>query len=437
MKVSVFGLGYVGCVSAACLAAEGHDVIGVDVNPIKVELVNAGRSPIVERDMDSMVATAVTTGRLSATLDSRKAVLESEVSLICVGTPSNHDGSQNLSYLERVSGDIGESLKEKNGHVVVVRSTVPPGSTEKVVIPALERASGKTAGQHFGVCVNPEFMREGNAVHDFYHPSFVIVGEVFPHSSAQIISALYPMVSAPFIYTSARVAEMIKYVNNAWHAVKIAFANEIGTLCKENGIDGYELMDIFCRDTALNISTAYLKPGFAFGGSCLPKELRAINHQASRAGLRLPLLDSILPSNEAHIRRALELIVRSGKRKIGLLGLSFKEGTDDLRESPLVALAEVLIGKGYCLRIYDRNVSLAHLIGTNKEYIEREIPHIAQLLAGSATEVVEASEVIVIGHRAPEFRQALDTITDEQVVVDLVRIEGFSVNDDRYRGICW
>ncbi|MBN1979711.1 MAG: UDP-glucose/GDP-mannose dehydrogenase family protein [Anaerolineae bacterium] len=437
MKVSVFGLGYVGCVSAACLATEGHKVIGVDVNPVKVDLINAGKSPIVERDTDSMVAAAVKADRLSATLDSRKAVLESDISLVCVGTPSNHNGSQDLSYLERVSGDIGQSLKYKDGHSVVVRSTVPPGSTEQVVIPALEKASGKTAGQHFGVCVNPEFMREGNAVHDFYHPPFVVVGEVFPNTSAQAISALYHMLSAPFVYTSVRAAEMIKYVNNAWHALKVAFANEIGTLCKENGIDSHELMDIFCRDIVLNISTAYLKPGFAFGGSCLPKELRAINYQASRADLALPLLGSILPSNEAHIRRALELIVRSGKRRVGLLGLSFKAGTDDLRESPLVILAEWLIGKGYHLRIYDRGVSLAQLIGTNKEYIEREIPHIARLMMNSAKEVVASSEVIVVGNKSPEMHQALNDITDGQIVIDLARIEGFSITDDRYQGICW
>lgn len=439
MRVSVFGLGYVGCVSAACLASEGHDLIGVDVNPLKVEMVNAGQSPVVEKGMESLIATAISAGHLSATLDPAEAIGESELSLISVGTLSNHNGSQDLTYLRRVSREIGEALTGKNDrHCIAIRSTVLPGTTEEVIIPILEQASGKVVGRDFGVCVNPEFMREGNSVHDFYNPPFIIVGETTPDGSAETMATLYQALSAPFIRTSARAAEMIKYVNNAWHALKVTFANEIGTLCKENGIDSHELMDIFCRDTKLNISTAYLKPGFAFGGSCLPKEIRALEYQARHADLRLPLLESILPSNEAHLQRGLELIARTGKRKVGLLGLSFKAGTDDLRESPLVSLAERLIGKGYHLRIYDRDVSLARLTGANKGYIEREIPHIARLIADSAEEAIRASEVIVVGNRSPEFRRALTTVTDGQVIIDLVRIvEEHSSIHGKYDGICW
>ena len=438
MRVSVFGLGYVGCVSAASFAGDGHHVIGVDVNADKVEAINAGRSPIVEPGLDELLSRCASEGRLRATTDTAEAIRESEVSLLCVGTPSRKNGSLDLSYLERVSEQVGAALKDKAGyHVVVVRSTVLPGTTHEVVIPALERESGKKYGDGFGVSVNPEFLREGTALKDFRKPPLTLVGHNHAADASGTI-ALYQAIDAPLISTSIRVAEMMKYTSNTWHALKVVFANEIGNLCKKMNVDSHEVMDIFCRDEKLNLSSYYLKPGFAFGGSCLPKDVRALQYRAKEVDIELPLISQILPSNKAQIQQALDQMLDTGKKKIGLLGFSFKAGTDDLRESPIVILAEALLGKGVALRIYDKNVSMAKLVGANKEYIEKQIPHLSSLLCNTIEEVIDGSEVIVVGNQAPEFVEAVKQCRADQIVIDLVRlpIYGSAMKAD-YRGICW
>jgi GDP-mannose 6-dehydrogenase len=438
MKVSVFGLGYVGSVSAASLAADGHWVIGVDVNVDKVASINAGKSPIVEPGLEQMLSQGVAAGQLRATTDSADAIADSEVSLICVGTPSRKNGSLDLSYLERVAAQIGAALRDKpDYHVVVVRSTVLPGTTHGVVIPALERESGKKYGDGFGVSVNPEFLREGTALKDFRKPPLTLVGHNHAADASGTI-ALYQAIDAPLVSTSIRVAEMMKYTSNTWHALKVCFANEIGTLCKRLDVDSHEVMDIFCRDDKLNLSASYLKPGFAFGGSCLPKDVRALQYRAKEVDVELPVISSILPSNKLQIEHAFTQVMETGKKNIGLLGFSFKAGTDDLRESPLVILAEALLGKGCTLRIYDRNISLARLVGANKDYIDRQIPHLSSLLCETIAEVVDQSEVVIVGNQSPEFVDALMTTRSEQIVIDLVRVPVFgALVPAEYRGICW
>jgi GDP-mannose 6-dehydrogenase len=438
MRVSVFGLGYVGTVSAAALAAGGHHVVGVDVNPDKVAKVNAGKSPIVEPGLDELLDRAVSNGRLHAITDTAAAVASSDVSLLCVGTPSRKNGSLDLSYITRVCDELGAALRHKpDYHVVVVRSTVLPGTTHEVVIPALEAASGKKYGDGFGVSVNPEFLREGTALKDFRSPPLTLVGHNHAADASGTI-ALYAAIDAPLVSTSIRAAEMIKYTNNAWHALKVCFANEIGNLSKRLGIDSHEVMDIFCRDEKLNLSPNYLKPGFAFGGSCLPKDLRALQYRAKEVDIDLPLIQSILPSNKLQVQRAIDEVIDTGKKRIGMLGFSFKAGTDDLRESPLVILAETLLGKGLKLKIYDKNVSLARLVGSNKEYIEQQIPHLSALLCTTIDEVLGHSDVIVVGNQSPEFVEAMPMCRQDQIVIDLVRlpIDGRSFKAD-YRGICW
>jgi GDP-mannose 6-dehydrogenase len=438
MRVSVFGLGYVGCVSAASFAGDGHHVIGVDVNADKVAAINAGRSPIVEPGLDELLSRGASEGRLRATTSTAEAIQDSEVSLLCVGTPSRKNGSLDLSYLERVSEQVGAALKDKpEYHVVVIRSTVLPGTTHGVVIPALERESGKTYGDGFGVSVNPEFLREGTALKDFRKPPLTLVGHNHAADASGTL-ALYQSIDAPLVSTSICVAEMMKYTSNTWHALKVVFANEIGNLCKKMDVDSHEVMDIFCRDEKLNISSYYLKPGFAFGGSCLPKDVRALQYRAKEVDVELPLISQILPSNRAQIQQALDQVLDTGKKKVGLLGFSFKAGTDDLRESPIVILAEALLGKGVSLRIYDKNVSMARLVGANKEYIEKQIPHLSSLLCNTTEEVIDGSEVIVVGNQAPEFVEVVKGCRADQIVIDLVRlpIDGSAMNAD-YRGICW
>ncbi len=438
MKVSVFGLGYVGSVSAASFAADGHEVIGVDVNADKVAAVNDGRSPIVEPGLEEQLAEAVAAGRLRATTDTADAVRSTEVSLLCVGTPSRKNGSLDLSYLERVATQIGDVLKTKDAyHVVVVRSTVLPGTTHEVVIPALERSSGKKYGEGFGVSVNPEFLREGTALQDFRKPPLTLVGHNHAADASGTI-ALYQSIDAPLVSTSIRVAEMIKYTSNTWHALKVCFANEIGNICKKVGVDSHEVMDVFCRDEKLNLSPYYLKPGFAFGGSCLPKDVRALQYRAKEIDVDLPVISSILTSNRLQIDHALSEVLDTGRKRVGLLGFSFKAGTDDLRESPMVILAESLLGKGCSLKIYDRNVSIAKLVGSNKEYIEGQIPHLSSLLCDTVEEVIDDSEVIVVGNKSPEFTTALERCREDQIVIDLVRvpIPGALLKAE-YRGICW
>jgi len=436
-RVSVFGLGYVGAVSVACLAERGHSVIGVDVNADKVERIGAGRSPIIEAGLDELLRKGVSSGRVRATTDSAQAIAESDVSLVCVGTPSNANGSLDLSYVRRVSEMIGSELAAKSSyHVVVARSTMLPGSTESTVIPALAQRSGKRLGVDFGVCFNPEFLREGTSIADFDDPPFTVIGGN-DERAVTAVRELYAGIEAPLLCVSLREAEMVKYACNAFHGLKVAFANEIGNLCKQQGIDSHAVMDLFCRDGKLNLSPYYLKPGFAFGGSCLPKDLRALLYHGRQLDTRTPTLESILPSNERQIDIAYQMVRRTGCRRIGVLGFSFKAGTDDLRESPMVALIEMLIGKGYQVAVYDRNVSLANLHGANRAYIEQEIPHIAQLMRDSMAEVVDDSELLVIGNRSPEFKDALASLRDEQIVLDLVRISETLPDNPNYLGICW
>ena len=438
MNVSVFGLGYVGSVSAACFAADGHRVVGVDVNPDKVGSINEGRSPIVEKGLGDLIAQCAADGSLRATRETGDAVSQTDLSLICVGTPSRRNGSLDLTYLERVCEEIGHALRQRNGyHVAVVRSTVLPGTIHSVVIPALERTSGKRNGTDFGVAVNPEFLREGTAIHDFRHPPMTLIGHN-QSSDGNLTSALYSKVDAPLVTTAIRTAEMIKYASNTWHALKVCFANEVGNLCKRLEIDSHEVMDIFCRDEKLNLSSYYMKPGFAFGGSCLPKDVRAMQYRAKEVDLDMPVVQAILGSNSLQIQHALDQIIETGHKRVGLLGFSFKAGTDDLRESPLVILAEALLGKGYQLRIYDRNVSIARLVGANREYITQQIPHLSSLLCDSVREVIDGSDVLVVGNAAPEFADALRQTRPDQTVIDLVRVK-LNRNEipARYQGICW
>ena len=436
MKLSIFGLGYVGCVSAACFAKEGHTVTGVDVNTNKAEMINAGNSPIIEAGIGPLLDEVVKANRLSATTDSAAAVRNTDVSLVCVGTPSNTNGSLDLRYVTRVCEEIGAALKDKaERHVIVIRSTMLPGTIESVVIPTLEEHSIKRAGKDFGVCINPEFLREGSSLKDFYAPPFTLIGADDPETTATV-RELYSRIDAPVITTSVKTAEMVKYVCNCFHALKVSFANEIGNICKAVGVDSHEVMDIFCQDTKLNLSPYYLKPGFAFGGSCLPKDLRAINYKAKQVDVDVPVLSSILPSNKQQIERAVEMVLATGKKRVGILGFSFKAGTDDLRESPMVTLIETLIGKGLQLSIYDRDVSLARLFGANKEYIEGQIPHIAQLMRTSIDEVLEFADVLVIGNKAEHFKEIEQQQKEGQVVIDLVRLFE-KISDNNYQGICW
>jgi GDP-mannose 6-dehydrogenase len=436
MKISIFGLGYVGAVSAGCLATDKHQVIGVDPNQTKVDLINKGVTPIIEKDIGEMIANTAKNGNLRATTDAREAVINSDLSLICVGTPSQLNGNLDLSYVRRVCEEIGTALKEKSSfHVVVGRSTMLPGSMRNVVIPTLEASSGKKAGVDFGVCNNPEFLREGTAVYDYYNPPKTVIGETDLRAGDMLVE-LYKHMDAPLIRTDIETAEMVKYTDNNWHAVKVAFANEIGNISKAVGIDGQKVMEIFCQDTKLNLSSYYMKPGFAFGGSCLPKDVRALTYKGKSLDLDLPLLNAIMPSNQRQVEKAIDMIVNKGKRKVGILGFAFKAGTDDLRESPIVDVIEYLIGKGYELKLYDKNVNLASLTGANRDYILNHIPHISRLMVGDMQEVLDFAEIIVIGNGAEEFKPVPASLKIGQVVVDLVRIVK-DKSGKQYDGICW
>lgn len=434
----MFGLGYVGCVSAGCLGRNGHKVMGVDISQNKVDIINSGKSPVIEKDIDEIIKEVVKSRKLISTTDAGEAVENSEISMICVGTPGKDNGSLDLSHVKRVCREIGSGLRQKDAyHVVAVRSTVLPGSVEGEVIPTIEETSGKKAGVDFGVCMNPEFMREGSSVYDFYHPPMIVIGEL-DKRSGDSVEHIYADIDAPVIRTSIRVAEMIKYVNNAFHSLKVCFANEIGNICKKLGIDSHDVMEIFCMDKKLNLSPYYLKPGFAFGGSCLPKDLRALLYKGRREDLKLPLLDSILESNENQIKTGIDLIRKTQKKKIGIFGFSFKPGTDDLRESPMVELIETLLGKGYKISIYDKNVSIARIFGANKQYIEKEIPHISSLMCSSVEEVLSRSEVLVIGNNSEEFKEIPKLMKKGQIIIDLVRIVNRKNEaKSEYEGICW
>jgi GDP-mannose 6-dehydrogenase len=436
MKISIFGIGYVGCVSAACFARAGHEVVGVDVNPTKVEIINSGASPIVEPGISELIAEVVKEGKLSATTDTANAVRTTDISLVCVGTPSKPNGSLDLGHVRRVCEQIGAALADKRErHTIVIRSTMLPGSIESVAQPALESASGKKAGKDFGLSVNPEFLREGTSLKDFYAPPFTLIG-TDDEQTAAVVSGLYAGIDAPIFTTSTRTAEMVKYVCNCFHALKVSFANEIGNICKALELDSHEVMNVFCADTKLNLSSYYLKPAFAFGGSCLPKDLRAVTYKAKELDVEVPLLTAISITNRLQVERALDMVLRTGTKRIGILGFSFKAGTDDLRESPMVTLIETHIGKGLELVIYDRDVSLARLFGSNREYIEHEIPHIAKLMRGSIDEVLNAADTIVIGNKSDEFRQIESRLRAEQTVIDLVRLFD-RPSGKGYQGICW
>ena len=437
MKISIFGLGYVGTVSAGCLAKDGHEVVGVDPVRTKVDLINKGQSPIIEAEIGEIISSSAKTGAVRATEDVAEAVRETELSFVCVGTPSQSNGNLDLRYIRRVCEEIGQALRAKSQrHTVVIRSTVLPGTMRGIVIPVLEEYSGKKAGAEFGVCHNPEFLREGSAVKDFNFPPQTVVGEL-DRASGDTLASLYERIPAPMVRTDLETAEMVKYVNNSWHALKIGFANEIGNLCKSFDVDGHQVMKILCQDTKLNISPAYLMPGFAFGGSCLPKDLRALKYKAKTQDLELPILTAILPSNEVQVNRGLQLIMEKGHKKIGILGFSFKAGTDDLRESPVIEVIERLLGKGFDLRIYDKNVNLASLVGANRDYILNRIPHISRLMVNGMDAVLEHAETVVIGNKDPEFRRVPERMRVGQRLVDFVRISEKRSDDGKYEGICW
>jgi GDP-mannose 6-dehydrogenase len=438
MKVSVIGLGYVGTTTAACLVARGHVVVGVDVDPLKAGMVGRGESPVIEEGVGERLGAAVAAGRLTAATSAERVAADTDVSLVCVGTPSRRNGSLDLDHLVRAAESVGRSVAAANRyHVVAVRSTMLPGTLEEVIVPALEGVSGKRAGADFGVCVNPEFLREGSAVSDFESPPFTLIGEGDERAGG-VVAALYEGVEAPLIRTGVRVAEAVKYVSNSFHALKISFANEVGVLLAALGVDPFPVLEIFKQDTRLNISGAYLRPGYAFGGSCLPKDLRAALHAAKSHDLQLPVLGAILPGNEVHLQRGVDLVVETGQRRVGMLGLSFKPGTDDLRESPLVRMAEALLGKGLDLRIYDGRVSLARLGGANREYIETVIPHIASLMSRDLGEVLAHAEVLVVGRADPEFLDLPGRLRPDQLLVDLVRLwEDGGGLGERYRGLSW
>ncbi|MGA2964802.1 MAG: nucleotide sugar dehydrogenase [Terriglobales bacterium] len=439
MPVSIFGLGYVGSVSASCFASMGHKVIGVDVSHAKVEMMDSGRTPIIEARMSEMVAEAHRAGLLRATTDATDAVLNSDVSFVCVGTPSLKNGKLDLSHIEQVAREIAAAIRQKKSpHVFVLRSTVLAGTTESVVVPILEKDSGKKCGQDFTVCYNPEFMREGSAVADFLNPPYTILGASDVRHLAPL-RELYKNTPGTLYETAIPVAEMVKYFSNCYHALKVGFANEMGTMCKHLGVDAHAVTKIFTSDTKLNISAAYLSPGFAFGGSCLPKDLRAITYKAKELDLKLPLLESLMPSNAEHVGRAVEMVLSKGKKKIAQLGLSFKAGTDDLRESPQVQLIERLLGEGLDVKVWDEDVFLGRLAGTNRQYIEEVIPHIGSVLSADLEDILSTAEVVILGNKSANKDRLAKRLRPEQIVIDLIHLDKMHRPEGArsYEGICW
>lgn len=436
MNIAIFGLGYVGAVCAACQAKAGHNVVGVDVSEIKVDLINRGVSPIVEPELGEILDEQVAAGRLYATSNAYEAVSDSDLSMICVGTPSQANGDLDMHYIEAVSLQIGQALRNKTEwHTVVVRSTVLPGTLRDIVIPMLELQSGKKAGEDFGVAVNPEFLRESTAIKDYYNPPMTVIGELNRRSGSHV-ALLYEHLDAPLIREKVEVAEMVKYACNTWHATKITFANEIGNIAKSFGVDGRDVMKVVCQDTQLNLSDYYMRPGFAFGGSCLPKDVRALTYRARRNDVNLPMLGSIMDSNANQVQRAVDMIQAYGVREVGMLGLSFKSGTDDLRESPLVTLAETLIGKGYNLSIFDKNVDYARVNGANREYINAKIPHVSSLLKPELNDVIDSSRLLIVGNGDPKFREVLDDLPEGKKAIDLAGVMTHPSNGVT-QGICW
>ena len=438
MKLSIFGLGYVGAVSLGCLARDGHQVIGVDMDHTKLDLIRAGNTPVIETGMQALIANAVGKHRAEVTDDTGYAVAASDVSFVCVGTPARPNGSQDLAAIERLTAQLGGALREKSDrHLFVVRSTVFPGTTESAVTAALEEHSGKKSGRDFDVCFQPEFLREGSSIKDYDNPPYTVVG-CDSERVAGVMRDLFAHLPCAFIRTSVRTAETMKYACNIFHAVKITFANEIGRLAQSMGVDSHEVMDIVCRDTHLNISPAYLKPGFAFGGSCLPKDLKAMLYVAKSNDVSTPMLSGLMPSNQVHIDHAIDMVLESGRRKVGMIGLSFKSGTDDLRESPLVTMAKRFIGEGIDLRIYDPEVYISRLVGANRRYIEETIPHIASLMTDDRDALVDDSQVVVVGL---SDRDAIDAVYErgrgDQLVLDLVGLSNRHRISGQYLGVCW
>ncbi len=436
MRISIFGMGYVGAVCTACLAQRGHQIIGVDVSKHKVELINAGKSPIVEPGLEELLTAGKNSGHIRATSDYMDAIQNSDITMVCVPTPSKANGDLSLEYIEAVCREIGFAMREKSSrHTVIIRSTVLPGTVKGTVLPILEDCAQMKAGVDFGLGVNPEFLRESTAIHDYDEPPMTVVG-VLDDQTGHLMESLYSDLNAPFICKPIEVAEMIKYTCNVWHAVKVGFANEIGSIAKALKVDGREVMDVVCRDHKLNISSYYMKPGFAFGGSCLPKDVRALNYRASKLDVKTPLISAVMPSNEYQVNRAFQLVESLKKRRIGMLGLSFKAETDDLRESPLVELAEMLIGKGYDLSIYDRNVKFASIHGANREYINSKIPHVASLLVDDASEVLDHVDVLILGNKDKSFQAMLESWPENKFLIDLA---GFMTHpsDSNKQGICW
>ena len=436
MRISIFGMGYVGAVCTACLAQRGHQIIGVDVSKHKVELINAGRSPIVEPGLDELLAAGKNAGRIRATNDYTDAIQNSDITMVCVPTPSKRNGDLSLEYIEAVCREIGMAMRDKpSRHTVIIRSTVLPGTVKGVVLPILEDCAQMKAGVDFGLGVNPEFLRESTALRDYDEPPMTVVG-VLDDETGRLMELLYSDLTAPFICKPIEIAEMVKYTCNVWHAVKVSFANEIGSIAKELHVDGREVMDVVCRDNKLNISSYYMKPGFAFGGSCLPKDVRALNYRASQLDVQTPLISSLMHSNENQVKRAFQMIESLNKRKVGMLGLSFKAETDDLRESPLVELAEMLIGKGYQLSTYDRNVKFASVHGANRDYINGKIPHVSSLLAEDESELLDNVDVLIVGNKDKAFQAMLESWPEDKYLVDLA---GFMTNTSvvNKQGICW
>jgi GDP-mannose 6-dehydrogenase len=437
-RISIFGLGYVGAVSLACLARDGHAMTGVDIDDAKLEMLRRGQAPIVETGIQELTRSIMRGDKVAVTNSVRDAILATDMSFVCVGTPARSNGNQNLDAITRVAEQIGEVLAEKSTrHVIVIRSTVKPGTVEEVIQPAIEAASGLKAGVDFSLCFQPEFLREGTSIHDYDHPPLTIVGASDPHGVAAL-RGIFGHLPCEFVHTSIRTAEMLKYACNTFHALKVTFANEIGRVCQSAGVDPHEVMKLLCMDRQLNISPAYLRPGFAFGGSCLPKDLKALVYMAKSADVEVPMLASIMPSNTAHIEHAIDQVLASGKRRVGMLGLSFKAGTDDLRESPLVIMAERFIGKGLQLSIYDPQVNVARLIGANRRFIEESIPHIASVMTSDVEQLVREADVLVVATRIPEVLAALQAHTrPDQLLLDVAALPDREAHNAQYRGVCW
>lgn len=435
MNISIFGLGYVGCVSLGCLAKNGHQVIGVDTNPTKVEQINSGKATIIEKDVDIIIADQRSAGRISATTDNHLAVKDSDISIIAVGTPSTDKGHLNLQYIFKVAENIGEALQHKDSfHIIAIRSTIMPGTCDKFAA-IVEKISGKKRNEDFAIVDNPEFLREGTAVKDYYNPPLTLIGSD-NRKAAEKVADLYRQLPGEIIITDLKIAEIMKYINNTYHALKISFSNEIGNICSELEIDSHKVMDIFCKDKQLNISSYYFKPGFAYGGSCLPKDLKGLQTLAHDLYIDVPVIDGIHKTNDLQIQRAIKLIYKYWDKKLGFLGLSFKAGTDDLRNSPTVTIIETLLGKGCDIVIYDKNINMAMLTGTNKEYIDSRIPHLSSLMVSDPGQLINDCQVIVVNTSEPEFVKLVADI-DDKIIIDFVRLDDAIISKSNYFGINW